>query len=367
MTEQQFQKDKENLLACFQGYSEIERGMYYSYLFNEPSSTLRSEITTEASKETMDKVMAILNFSSEYIPETKNWKIEDYKPEKIKENYINEYLFSNKEAKELVLIMLQPNRLVFELLYSSKNEQSEKWALEKTLLLQKEFRNENKATFEILSKNDNGFYTEEIDIKPMDLNIQDSFNADFEEIDDIINTSIKEERAGLILLHGLPGTGKTSYIKSLINKFGEKNFIFVQNEFVRDLLNPGFVNFLISKKESILVIEDAEKVIMSREDDPNNSVVSTILQLTDGLFSDYLSLKIICTFNTDIEKIDKALLRKGRMIAYYDFQKLSKDKSDALLEKLGSPKQNKELTLAEIYNTQNKDFNKKSKNLMGFR
>jgi len=127
------------------------------------------------------------------------------------------------------------------------------------------------------------------------------------------------------------------------------------------LLQPDFITFLISQKNAILVIEDAEKVIASRENESKNSVVSTILQLTDGLFSDYLNIKIICTFNTQIDNIDKALLRKGRMTAFYRFKALNIKKTNAILESFGYKGVDKELTLADIFNFENNDFEKSDK------
>jgi ATP-dependent 26S proteasome regulatory subunit len=85
-------------------------------------------------------------------------------------------------------------------------------------------------------------------------------------------------------------------------------------------------------------------------------VVSTILQLTDGLFSDYLNIKIICTFNTNIERVDKALLRKGRMIANYEFKPLSKEKTNKILKARGYTVTDKEMVLADIFNLNKKDF-----------
>ena len=46
---------------------------------------------------------------------------------------------------------------------------------------------------------------------------------------DEMNEIIREDKAGLIMLYGKPGTGKTSIIKSLINDNRETNFIFIDN------------------------------------------------------------------------------------------------------------------------------------------
>jgi hypothetical protein len=98
----------------------------------------------------------------------------------------------------------------------------------------------------------------------------------------------------------------------------------------------------------------------------NDSVVSTILQLTDGLFSDYLNIKIICTFNTNIERIDKALLRKGRMIAKYKFTALTPEKTAALAKKLGYENVSGSLTLADIFGYEQRNYNMQPKKGLGF-
>jgi hypothetical protein len=48
-----------------------------------------------------------------------------------------------------------------------------------------------------------------------------------------------------------------------------------------------------------------------------------------------LNLQIICTFNTDLTNVDEALLRKGRLIAKYEFKALAEQKSQALSNDLG--------------------------------
>jgi ATP-dependent 26S proteasome regulatory subunit len=132
-------------------------------------------------------------------------------------------------------------------------------------------------------------------------------------------------------------------------------------------LKPDFISFLLRNRNSILVIEDAEKVITTRENLSENSVVSTILQLTDGLFSDYLNIKIICTFNTSIDRVDKALLRKGRLIATYEFKPLSAEKTNKLLKGLGHDLNNADLTLSDIFNFKEKAFeNTGNKKKIGF-
>ena len=102
---------------------------------------------------------------------------------------------------------------------------------------------------------------------------------------------------------------------------------------------------------SILIIEDAERVISDRETNGSSAGVSNILNLTDGILGDCLNIQVLATFNMKKEKIDKALLRKGRLIAEHKFDKLSIDDTNKLLKHLEKDYVATEsMCLADIYN-----------------
>lgn len=81
-----------------------------------------------------------------------------------------------------------------------------------------------------------------------------------------------------------------------------------------------------------------------------------LLNLTDGMLGDSLGIQVICTFNTNVKNIDKALLRKGRLITSYEFKELQANKSKILLKRLGVNNYiaDNNMTLAEIYNSYEK-------------
>jgi hypothetical protein len=99
-----------------------------------------------------------------------------------------------------------------------------------------------------------------------------------------------------------------------------------------------------------------------------NQAVSNILNISDGILGDILRLQIVCTFNSKLQEIDQALLRPGRLIAEYRFEKLSLDKTAALMKKLhGIEYTGKEMTLADIFNVNNMpDKTNIKKNPVGF-
>ena len=92
------------------------------------------------------------------------------------------------------------------------------------------------------------------------------------------------------------------------------------------------------------------------------------MNISDGLLSDCLNVQIICTFNSALHLIDSALLRKGRLIAKYEFNKLGAVKAQRLSDHLGfTNKIDKPMTIAEIANPEDLDFVQPSVQVVGFR
>ena len=126
-------------------------------------------------------------------------------------------------------------------------------------------------------------------------------------------------------------------------------------------------SLMVDHPDSILVIEDAENVIRDRMSEENLSVAN-LLNISDGLLSDCLNLQVICTFNTNISRIDKAFLRKGRIIAKYEFKPLQIRKAELISETIGRPATfNRDMTLAEIYHTGDIDFDLNQPKKIGFK
>ena len=112
------------------------------------------------------------------------------------------------------------------------------------------------------------------------------------------------------------------------------------------------INFLFSNsvKDSVFVLEDCETLLTDRMA-TGNHLLSTILNLSDGILGDGLNIKFICTFNADIAKLDKAILRKGRLKYKYEFKALTPEKTQELAKELGKDiPEGESLTVAEIYN-----------------
>ncbi len=203
----------------------------------------------------------------------------------------------------------------------------------------------------------NGLGLSKIRLKKPRLNIKTHYNEDLQLIHKSLLKKLRSrDKGGLILLHGKPGTGKSTYIRYLISLIN-KEVIFLSPKLAGSLDSPGLIQLLIDHRNAIFIIEDAEDLLVSRETAANSSI-SILLNITDGLLSEGLGIQVIATFNTSISNIDKALLRKGRLLAMYDFQELEIEKAKLLMQKLNGNHQEvtKPMALAEIYHLKQSSF-----------
>jgi hypothetical protein len=194
--------------------------------------------------------------------------------------------------------------------------------------------------------------TQDYDLSSPEMDLELNYGSNFAKINDLIVKRLnKENDKGIVLLHGDPGTGKTSYIKYLTKLIKDKEILFIPPSMAEILSEPSIIPFLMDHKNSILIIEDAERVISDRQINGSSAGVSNILNLTDGILGDCLNIQIIATFNMKREKIDPALLRRGRLIVEHKFEKLNTDETNRLLKHINKDVVvNEGLVLADIYN-----------------
>lgn len=230
----------------------------------------------------------------------------------------------------------------------------------------KERQKRQPSEINIIIRDSGGLDLKTVEVQKAKLDISLYYEDDFKEVDEIIQKRLKQKKdKGIILLHGLPGTGKTTYLRYLIGKI-KKRILFLSSSVAGNLMNPEFIDLLMDNPNTVLIIEDAEQILMDRNF-ASDSSVSGLLNISDGLLADFLNVQLICTFNSPLTLIDKALLRKGRLIANYEFGKLSIAKGQRLSDHLGFKNAiRRPMTLSEICNQDEKEFEIKQVKVLGF-
>lgn len=268
----------------------------------------------------------------------------------IKGDVIVDCYFSTELNQEKTEIDQSASRISISLYYSKLTTELENIV---SFLQKKIYVPTKKGKISLIVKRGNSLDTQSFKVKMEAMDVELNYGSKFKEAyDRIVKRLNTKDDKGIVLLHGTPGTGKSSLIKYLTKQIQDKEVIFIPPYLSEAITSPEFLPFLMEHSNSILVIEDAERVLMSREEMGSSSTgTSNILNLTDGIIGECLNIQIIATFNTEKSKIDQALLRPGRLICEWEFKALDVEDSNRLLKHLGKDfTANKPMTLAEIYN-----------------
>ena len=298
------------------------------------------------------------------------------KPDKIIriERSVDNNLYDVDYGTSEVLLILKDGFMVFiinckiDLLYGPGITEAERHEL---LSIVNEFQitDSSSRVFHMIQLSGGFLELADFDVKPFEIDLESHYNDDFLLIHNkIVKSLMSKRKNGLILLHGKFGTGKTSYIRHLISNIDRK-FIYFPASMISSISSPEFLPFISRQPDSVLILEDCESLLVHRENGQSNaSALSNLLNLGDGLLSDALSINVICTFNAGIKKIDDAILRKGRLLARYEFKELNITKSRSLAQKIGKDvKIENAMSVSDIYNLEETSFENKPAKSIGFK
>jgi hypothetical protein len=219
-------------------------------------------------------------------------------------------------------------------------------------------------------------------------NVEPNYSHDTKEaMNKLVNLKPPFGEGQLMLFHGVPGTGKTFAIRTLIHKWSSwckpvyildpevffSNSVYmtqialeiadsgngvepVHSRYDDDSEDNVDLGIPDREKWKLLILADSGEMLSKDAKMNTGQGFGRLLNLANGLIGQGIKVLSLITTNEPIESLHEAVAREGRCLANVNFSTLSIDDSNAWLRaKESEVKVNKSCTIAKLYSILNEN------------